>query len=888
MFHVKFDKPSLEFVCDHDAILHINIREGHFYLDHNKTFTGSVPDGSPVQELSQIELLFRVGFDIRSVNTQERLGNGKNVINVVVFDLPKAKLISEDAIVAGKPALAFYMKKYLEFLQDAGNNILFSLPDFDISRTQLKIDYSELLEHPFRFTDQIYGVSMATINEQLSSSWIKAAMLAGGILGQNIDWKATALAEYRGPWASHDATVQFNIKFGAPRINAVCSKEVILYINLNEITFYQDEESPDNKPYTGWEIAIMTDIVCEEDIDGTLSWCKIDANNVRFCYELCQTPGYEDADDITLQYFDNLLEFLGGQYLHILEGTGQLTIYDSRRSSFRFASDEDSLSWDTDVTGDSVHGRMASWRQIINKSEMYGFDQVIAISQASINTDLKSLWDSAIVSGAEGHASLLAKWSFGDYCSVEFAPMRIRLLSDERAVVLIRLKKGFLKTMRNRQPWDESEQHPFEDWQIAYIADLKMVNHDDLGGVDGANDSPAYNQHINQIDRNLQHIRLDLSNVEFSHEHSRFDNLLQSQDANPIEKIRAMLWYIKTEYLPALIDKRLDVILSIPVWTPNVGESLPVHAWTDVAYRVSSNATSTSPIQLWQQSSDTTESAIILYGMTNSRQMPSTHFQLSSNWTIQGGRMLSHGTLSLSRDVALEQDLLVRLARINAHTTIIPQFASVTVEDNGLSNLRLLTWAQDREKAAQECRWSAGPPQRDGARQYEWEHRAFFSYENEGTFAAKGACSVACTTRNLASLSAVVGGGAMELQLSGEILLEVIYTANQRAGRAKTTAKWNASIVLQSNTGGIKVNVVHNVKPQLAKPEFDGDLSRNVADQIQQLLEAQLPKSNNFEEVLQNLRQFEGTWQACYLNSQAYCLSNPTFNARGDLLFELR
>ena len=41
-------------------------------------------------------------------------------------------------------------------------------------------------------------------------------------------------------------------------------------------------------------------------------------------------------------------------------------------------------------------------------------------------------------------------------------------------------------------------------------------------------------------------VPLDLNHptdAQFSHEHSRFDNLLQSRDANPIEKIRAMLWY---------------------------------------------------------------------------------------------------------------------------------------------------------------------------------------------------------------------------------------------------------------------------------------------------------------------------------------------------------
>lgn len=39
MFHARFDKPRLEFICSHDAVLRMKIREGHYHLDHSKVPT---------------------------------------------------------------------------------------------------------------------------------------------------------------------------------------------------------------------------------------------------------------------------------------------------------------------------------------------------------------------------------------------------------------------------------------------------------------------------------------------------------------------------------------------------------------------------------------------------------------------------------------------------------------------------------------------------------------------------------------------------------------------------------------------------------------------------------------------------------------------------------
>ncbi|KDQ50328.1 hypothetical protein JAAARDRAFT_200103 [Jaapia argillacea MUCL 33604] len=41
VFHAVFGKPRLEFVCNHEAVLHLKIKEGHLNFDHSKASSTS-------------------------------------------------------------------------------------------------------------------------------------------------------------------------------------------------------------------------------------------------------------------------------------------------------------------------------------------------------------------------------------------------------------------------------------------------------------------------------------------------------------------------------------------------------------------------------------------------------------------------------------------------------------------------------------------------------------------------------------------------------------------------------------------------------------------------------------------------------------------------------
>lgn len=143
------------------------------------------------------------------------------------------------SVTVGQEAFAFYLREYLNFLDQAGNHILFSVPDADDARYRLTIDYS-ILDSPLLDVDDIYGISVEKINDYLYFVWLKADMLANGIID---DWNSLCLAEYRSTWQPLPGLHEhFRLRLGAPRVKSICSKEAIIYFSVDEVLVYQDAD----------------------------------------------------------------------------------------------------------------------------------------------------------------------------------------------------------------------------------------------------------------------------------------------------------------------------------------------------------------------------------------------------------------------------------------------------------------------------------------------------------------------------------------------------------------------------------------------------------------------------------------------------------------------
>lgn len=147
------------------------------------------------------------------------------------------KVTSDEDV--NKQALSSYLLHYLRFLTNAGNHVLFSLPDFDDDNLSISIDFSTMSNAVIP-VDDIRGVSIEKVNAFLSTAWLKAAMLASSHLTSG-DIKAS-LAEYRSTSSSHSSDLHFHVKLGAPRVKALCDQEVILYFTIDDLYIYDTED----------------------------------------------------------------------------------------------------------------------------------------------------------------------------------------------------------------------------------------------------------------------------------------------------------------------------------------------------------------------------------------------------------------------------------------------------------------------------------------------------------------------------------------------------------------------------------------------------------------------------------------------------------------------
>lgn len=156
-----------------------------------------------------------------------------------------ATLVSKVEIAHAKEALGFYLKKYFEFLRQAGHHVLFSLPDFDDDGHQVQIEFS-LLPHFIRNVEheitEIFGVQLDTINHSLSSRWLKSIMEAEEE-GTHTK-EAICLAEYRSTWTTigDRKDIQFWIKFGAPKLKILCKREAILSFVVEELLVFDGND----------------------------------------------------------------------------------------------------------------------------------------------------------------------------------------------------------------------------------------------------------------------------------------------------------------------------------------------------------------------------------------------------------------------------------------------------------------------------------------------------------------------------------------------------------------------------------------------------------------------------------------------------------------------
>lgn len=126
----------------------------------------------------------------------------------------------------------------------------------------------------------------------------------------------------------------------------------------------------------------------------------------------------------------------------------------------------------------------------------------------------------------------------------------------------------------------------------------------------------------------------------------------------------------------------------------------------------------------------------------------------------------------------------------------------------------------------------------------------------------------------------------MEIKISGITELEMSFKSPTREGSSKSTAKWSVVLSIQSDFDGLSVKVIGALTPVIEVSSAHEHLG--MFPDLRQKLSEHLPQTIDVSQVLAELKVFEGVWHYGYPGLHGYCLANPIFNHRGDVIFELR
>ncbi|PSR75662.1 hypothetical protein PHLCEN_2v8953 [Hermanssonia centrifuga] len=696
-----------------------------------------------------------------------------------------------------KQALLFYLHKYLDFLQQAGHHVFFDLPEFHDGRQKATVDYS-IPKHPVDLEVLCAGVSVHGINVQEINSFLHSQWMTAASLGRPQDLLTICLAEINSSWLlGSSVDTNFHVRFGPPKITALCQCEVIVYFDIEDIAFFSESDASNAEPnvYHNWQLAFVVDVIHEE---GTNSCLKLDFATARFSL---YHSSFEKCDALASSYFRKMVSFFSERYFAILTqysmhiaysidvGFGSIAVRERPSST----SSESSVSWSDagEVKEFRTHSNVALWTERTEKLHLGGFDQITSISEQSINTFFTSLRRKA----TDGTEASLARWSL-DRFNATFSALKVRLMSNGKAVIWVNISEGDMavaKESRQKDFWTwigwekpstekSTEMYEFSDLAIAFEVDMKMVEHAALDVSDVWHKmfkSSGLWTH-NQTDAQepvFKHLILQFQTATYVPDLSSFQSLGEGRAA--LNRLQTITHYMQ-DYLASLANSGYHIIHSVPI--SGSQSTSPTNSWcTEVSFQTISKTEIT--LRACRYKHKASEAPVILIlGMSDNRPMPQTRLQWSSAWNFFSKGESPVGVASLSREAFLEARILPLFALINADTTIVPKFAGVI---DGKWEFDLTTWAQHVHRKGKECKWKSLSDRSADFLQYEWQHRDGWNHKYEGTSGDQedAEYSLSCDTRNELRISTGFNRTGLEIQLKGESVIKVSGRGEQGSWR---------------------------------------------------------------------------------------------------------
>lgn len=912
-FSAKFGKPELKFICNHSAFFHLKIETGHLNIDVKEAEKPSSKARTSLNHnISSLEIVFHVPTIRSSIKGRDsRIGNSGAELyaDLQVLKVDEAKLImlNPDSTLGPeiRDALKFYMSHYLAYLKACGRHVFFDLPDFDNNKERTKSDFSRIRTHEIDGLLRSIQHEVKLLNKfdcDVLTHFYKAQWMIASAFFHAGNWGSmeTCLASVCTDWIiGSEINSHFFINFEAPTIQLLCPQEVILKFRLKDIIFFKegriDTHSTPLIEFHDWTIAFTVKVF--ENDSGMI---QLDFETARYC--LMDSYYGEKIDNIAEQYIAIIVKFLGMDYLDILVSHSFHLCLGSSGAALQ-ESEEYSEDWSSANEDETEYHRQRGyamlWMERIQRMCIQsGFDEVIAISEASINRLLLSRLR---------FASIFQDKS--DLFRLNITGLKIRLLTKGKAVLFIETE-GYIsvkkKSAQGLKAWlpsiwepasdkGECERYTFEAVTLAYEVDLRLESHQ----VIKTHVEQVVEEYVKktwwrterrqvltettveEVVAALRHLILDVKHVRLIPR--LCDVAALENDRGHAEKLKTIEAYV-LKYLDAFASYGHHILHTVSMATGAFANSL--FSFTDVDFKVLTKrriALSTS-----LRDRENVEAPIVMiYGMCTGRPLPA----LIDGWTLgllPVGKF-SVGTLSLSRRAFLERCVLRHLEAINARTTLVPQTKDVV---DGQWPVSLTTWAEreERLRSARGCGWTQVASKEPNSLTYEWQNRDEWKHKHmsrgESFNSGNTEYALECYTRNTVRVPTAYNPAGMVVTVEGTSSIRVYGKTNEEEWKNKTIFSWSATVTIDASSGALKVSFAH-VPPVLSydRDQCSGQCSLDVAQLHKKHFSLDVKM---FDAVVPTLKSaLEQNWNYCTMGIQEVALREPVFTRKGDFVCEL-
>ncbi|TFK91957.1 hypothetical protein K466DRAFT_650737 [Polyporus arcularius HHB13444] len=850
-----FSTPTVRFLCDHDALLELNV-------------TTLARGENEVSVATNWSIAYRVTSEWRAiVGNDSKVGEHESRIRMLVFDF-------EQAVPVRMPTDSWFndnyverhLSTYLRNLQYGGRHVLFVPPEFDaftlyspiyFSLSDPADEYGKAPEYPL---SDINGYTAEMIDQYLSLLWYTCSFIAREHKDTQAIWRAS-LAEFR-TWKHKDYSSDWHacLKFGAAKVQILCSREVVLHFPLSAVTFYQKDEplqgdfaERDTPDYIDWTIAVVVKVT------ANAAAVRVDASSGRCSFRYSQFTTAPKPEHIEARRA--LIAFFSEQYINIVGRSRlQYLFYRLQEEHIRAgwgAFEESDGSWWM-LERNARFGRATILDSTIRETKMCGFDVVVAVSQNSINMHLRN--------GLQAIRDFFPRWESEDLV-MDVKSVTVRLRDQRKAILLVNIVDGYMNALLNSDFGLDKETTPvqFGSCSIAFEVDLA---------------EKKYN--VPNKGFSMHEIYLDVENAELSAAGTNFTLDFYHGDGRGNVQNTLIDLVLKT-YLKSLKDSDVHIVARVPEYGIN---SSSFYKMTSMDYFTYAPGSVFDEAES-ELSEGRSEAMLFVVGMTGKHALPPREvFVPSHRWIVNASSSFSQGTFAVAGQT-FNMRLNALLANINKITTLACTNArskSATVED------MVQQWATYSEYQDRPCAWS--PIGHADADRYEWKYIQKWQFHEEGTQAiVRGDYSITCSTENLLELPDItlLSNGSLEFRMSGAIKLRIASTANDHSWSTESTATWEATVsVKTTGQGAVKVEIADTVTHPPPKLAGFRRTSANMPDAYK-ILQAHLPTKAQFRETLKELQDLEGPWEYYWPGGpDTFTLCSPTFNADGDLLFELR